>query len=145
MCTGQELGKALNQCSRKDGSDYIELPFPPTLSITQVSTFDDANNETVYPATNYYLDNYDPDMYSRLVFNINAPTPSSLRNRNAVKIVFRVGYGVNKEDVPADMRIGMTMIGAYLYANRGDCNDCSCIAASGAKSFIDSNVIHKVR
>lgn len=130
---------------RNRKNDFIELPWPPAISITSISTFNDVNVETVYPATNYFLDNADNDIYARVIFNFNAQFPSNLRDRNAIKIVFKVGYGLAKDEVPADMRVGISMISAYLYGNRGDCNDCSCVAASGGKSFLDLNVIHTIR
>jgi len=130
--------------SRNQQDRSIEIPWAPSISITEISTFDDDNNETVYDASNYFLDNSDNDMFSRVVLNLNAETPTNLRANNAVQIVYRVGYGLTKDDVPADIRVGISMIGSYLYLNRGDCNDCSCVAASGGKSFLDSKIIYEV-
>lgn len=129
---------------RNNNNDFLEIPWPPTVSITEISTFNDDNDETTYAASNYILDNADDDMFARVIFNLNATFPTNMRNRNAIKIVYRVGYGTDSDDVPADIRAGIAMIGAYLYRNRGDCNECDCVAASGGKSFLDGKSVYSL-
>ena len=127
----------------RQSEDYISIPWPPLASITSVSTFSDDNTETVYSSSNYITDNSDFDIMGRLIFNLSSTFPSDLRSRNAIKIVFRAGYGA-AADVPADVKQGILMIAAYLYTNRGDCNDCSCVSASGARSYLSNKVVYSI-
>jgi len=123
---------------RKKNADFLDLPWAPCASITEISTFADDDTETVYDASNYSLDNYDDDRFSRVVFNLNASYVTNLRAKNGIKIVYKVGYGLLVDDVPADLRVGVSMIGAYLYMNRGDCDGSS---GSVGKMFLDNKVI----
>jgi hypothetical protein len=121
--------------------DNIELPWPPVASVTEVTTFDDGNNESVYAASNYFLDNADNDMYARVVLNLGALLPTNLRNRNALKVRYQAGYGAASA-VPESIKTGIKMVVAYMFMNRGDCNDCSCVAHAGADSLLAPFVIH---
>lgn len=57
---------------------------------------------------------------------------------NGIEITYTVGYGANATDVPADIRLAITMMAAHLYEHRGDgCSTESAYVASGAKSMVE--------
>ncbi len=113
----------------------ICMDFAPAISITSIETVDSSNAETVYSATNYYLENFDNDKPPKVQFNENAQLPADLRDENAWKITWVAGYGPNATDVPASIRRAIIMLAGHLYENRGDCEGELC-GVSGAYSTL---------
>lgn len=103
----------------------LELDWAPCISITQIDTIDGDNTENTYAATNYYLENYDDDMFPSVHLNENADIPTDLRDRNAVKVTYVAGYGTTRNSVPMSLRHSIKMMAATLYNKRGDCSDCA--------------------
>lgn len=128
--TGSEL-------SLYAGDKRAQFDWVPAQSITSIVTIDIDNAETAYASSNYYLDNFDSNLYPYV--NINDSSSiigTSLRSRDAIKITWVAGYGDAATDVPASIRRGILMMASHLYTNRGDC-DGSCVSNSGANQFID--------
>lgn len=119
------------------GKKFVQFDWAPAQSVTSVVTIDIDNSENAYASSNYYLDNYDDNMFPRLNVNDSSTTyATSLRSSNAIKITWVAGYGDDAVDVPASIRRGILMMASHLYTNRGDC-DGSCVSKSGANSYID--------
>jgi hypothetical protein len=111
-----------------NGKAFIELDWTPCSSITSIYTVDDDATETLYASTNYYLDNYDNDIQSRIRLTENAEIPTGLRHENAVKVTYVAGYGATAASVPMKLRHAIKMMAAELYNKRGDCDDCAMSA-----------------
>lgn len=114
----------------------IQLDWSPAISISAVETVDSSNAESTYPATDYYLDNYDDDRIPQVRFNDNASLPADLRDENSWKITWVAGYGTASTDVPASIRRAIIMLAGYLYENRGDCEG-DCMGKCGASSLLN--------
>lgn len=115
------------------GRGWVELDWRPCQSITEITTFDRTNNETIYDSSNYMLDNNDDDMLSRIWLNEGSVLPSNIRVVNGYKVRYRAGYGTAASDVPAMIRQSIIMMVAFMFENRGDCSDMG-------QSFIGSGV-----
>jgi uncharacterized phiE125 gp8 family phage protein len=118
------------------GKRELKFDWVPSQSITLVETIDSDNTETTYSATNYYLDNFDNNMFPCMILNDTADIPTSLRRSNNIKVTWIAGYGDNATDVPASIRRGIIMAATHLYSNRGDCGG-DCITKSGANQYLD--------
>jgi len=119
------------------GDRQVKFDWVPAQSITSVITVDTDNAETTYASTNYYLDNYDNNLFPFVNVNDNSTlVNTSLRSKNAIKITWIAGYGDAAVDVPSSIRRGIIMMASHLYTNRGDCGD-DCVSKSGANSYID--------
>jgi hypothetical protein len=97
--------------------NYITIARPPVASITSVSTFNDADTETTFASSKYYLDNAREP--ARIVLRNGETFPTSLRVANAIKIVYVSGY-TSPFQVPEPIRLGMMQHIAHLYEHRGD-------------------------
>lgn len=96
----------------------ILIPKPPLFSVTSVTTYDDADNATVFASTKYYVDKArEPGR----VFLRNGETwPTALRVSNAVEIVYVAGYGATAGTVPASICFAIKALAAWLYEHRGE-------------------------
>lgn len=119
----------------------IDLELPPALTIESISTFDVDNTEFAWDAGNYYLDNTDPEQIPRVCLNIGAFWPTNLRPRDALKIVFTAGYGVDFP-LPASMKLALMQMVAYYYSNRGDCSES--VAKQYAAPYVLVDVMTRV-
>lgn len=95
----------------------IKLPKPPLVSVTSVTTYDDADNATVFAASSYYVDNAAEP--GRVVLRTGSTWPTALRVGNAVEIVYVAGYGAAAA-VPAPIKFACKAIAAWMYENRGE-------------------------
>lgn len=111
-----------------NGKAFIELDWAPCSSITSIYTIAEDATETLYASTNYYLDNYDDDLYPRVNLTDNASFPTSMRSNNAIKVTYVAGYGATAASVPMKLRHAIKMMAAELYNKRGDCDDCAMSA-----------------
>lgn len=97
---------------------FIELPKPPLQSVTHIKTYDEADTESEYSSSNYFVDTIsDP---GRVSLNQGQVWPTALRPVNAVNVQFKVGYGDAVTDVPQDIIQSVYIILTHLYENRGD-------------------------
>ena len=118
------------------GGTSAILEFGPAQSITTVHTIDDDNSETLYAASNYYLDHFDDDLRPQLRLN-SGSSMTWTRDENGVKIVYIAGYGDAATDVPSPIRRSINLLVGHMYANRGDCGD-KCSSDCGAMPLLDS-------
>jgi uncharacterized phiE125 gp8 family phage protein len=95
----------------------IKLPKPPLVSVTSVTTYDDADVPTVFSSASYYVDNAAEP--GRVVLRTGSTWPTALRVGNAVEIVYVAGYGAAAA-VPAPIKFACKAIAAWMYENRGE-------------------------
>ena len=84
-------------------------------SVSQVRTFDDADNATVTPSTVYLVASGDR---GRLVLRNGQSWPAATRAAEAVEITYVTGYGDSWNDVPFQLRHGINIFIADLYEQR---------------------------
>jgi hypothetical protein len=101
-------------------NDYINLPRPPALTVTSLTTYDKDNNSAVFASSNYQLDI--PN--ARLYLNEGAVWPTSLRSKNAIEVVYTAGYGGSASDVPSPIRRAAYNHLRKVYNERGECELC---------------------
>ena len=120
----------------------LDLPRPPLIAVTSISTFDDSDVETTYAATNYFVDNVTQP--GRVVLRKSAAAPNPDRVASGVKMVFTAGYGPSFTDVSQGLRDAILQEVAFLYENRGDCAPEKALHASGAAALLGPYRILKV-
>lgn len=128
---GVRQGPVSSLSVRQDRS--IELPRPPLLSVTELSTFDEDDTETVYAATNYLVDT--ESRTGRIVLKSSSTFPTDLREVNGIKIVYQAGYGPEIINVPEQIRNAITRTAGALYEDRGDCPDAETLTQSVMNSL----------
>jgi uncharacterized phiE125 gp8 family phage protein len=97
-------------------SPFIELPYGPVQSISAVYYYQDDNVQTVYSASNYFLDA--SGLVPRICLNNDSSWPSSLREFASIQIRYVAG-NASASLVPAPIKQAMMMIISHLYENRG--------------------------
>ena len=122
------------------GSQQVELEFAPVQSVTTLHAVESDNSNTLIASTEYYLDNYDDDMRSKIK-PVTVITAGS-RNENNIKCVYVAGYGTTASSVPSALRRAVLVLAGSLYANRGDCGD-QCQANCGATQMIQPFIIKR--
>lgn len=98
--------------------NYIELPRSPVSSVTSVLYFNDANTQSTWADTNYFVDTVREP--ARIVLRDSGSWPTDLRNANGVVVNYTAGYGTNTTDVPEAIRVAMLEYITFLYEHRGD-------------------------
>lgn len=96
----------------------VELPRAPLLGVSQVRTFSEADVPTVWDADEYFVDT--GSVVGRLVLRSGFSWPAADRGVNGIEITWSAGYGPNPGDVPEVLRLGVMMILAWLWEQRGD-------------------------
>jgi len=71
------------------GGQYLDLPFPPVVSVASVVTYDRANASSTFSADNYTLDGQS----GRIFLDDGVYWPTDLRDRLAVQVTYDAGYG----------------------------------------------------
>ena len=95
----------------------VELPRPPLISVTSISTLDEDDTETTYSSSNYYV--MTDGQPGRIVIKKSVSPPyNSTRYTGGYKIVFKCGYGTATTDVPEGIRTGIMLWATELYENR---------------------------
>lgn len=111
----------------------LVLPRPPLQAVVAISTFDEADVETTYEASNYLIDAASAP--GRIVLRGFAAPPRPGRAANGIKIVYSAGYGPGFADVPAPLRHGILRSVAQLYGERGDCTAEVAARSAGARQL----------
>lgn len=94
-------------------SSEVSLPFPPLQSVASIKTISDEDAETVYAASNYYVDiSSEP---GRVVLRKSAAPPIAGRAANGIEIEFVCGYGAT---APQALKQACLMLIAHWYENR---------------------------
>lgn len=113
------------------GTDtIIRLPFPPTVSVTSLTTYGLDNSASVFSSSNYRVDTTG----ARIYLNDNAQWPVNLRNYNAVEVVYIAGYGATAADVPASIRQAIKSTVAAMYEDR-TCMDMPAVAMQALQMY----------
>ena len=120
--------------------NHIVLPKPPVTSVTSVSTFNDADTETTFAASKYYVDTVREP--ARIVLRTGEAWPTALRVANAIKVVYVAGY-TNAYTVPEPVRMGMMQHIAYLYEHRGDMYEAVAPMPPMVKRLYQPYVVHR--
>jgi uncharacterized phiE125 gp8 family phage protein len=108
--------------------EWIDLPYPPLISVDQVSTKDVDGNVTVIPSSEYRVDDFSEP--GRLQFYGNP-----VNFRDLLTITYKAGYG-SRDDVPFGMRQAVLTAAAYAYDHFGQCDAGSIIQESGAAALL---------
>lgn len=101
---------------RNGTARFIEMPKAPLLSVSAITLFNDADQGTIWPAANYFVDT--ASLPGRLVLRNAAVAPSPQRAANGLQIDFTCGYGPSPGDVPAPLRQAILMLAAHYFENR---------------------------
>ena len=110
-------------------SGYVELMRPPIQSVTSITTYATDNSSSVFASSNYTLGEND----GRIYLDIGSTFPASLRDKNAVEIIYIAGYGDAATDVPDAIVTGVMFQAANMYENR------SCAAlTNGVMDLLNS-------
>ncbi len=120
----------------------IEMPLPPLQSVTSVTTFDDSDVGTIFAAAGYFVDTASKRQQGRVVLRDGITWPIALRSANAIQFVYVAGYADGS--VPDDLKQAILGIGAYLFANRGDCGG-DCVGKCGMAMLLESYIIRVPR
>jgi uncharacterized phiE125 gp8 family phage protein len=95
-------------------SGPIELLRHPAKSITSITTFTQDDVSSVVPSTTYLLNS----SAARVTLRNGKTWPVSLREFDAVEILYVAGYGADGTLVPRGLRQGILVCVAHWYENR---------------------------
>jgi hypothetical protein len=99
-------------------SSYIEIAASPVIAVSSVKYYDDADNESTWATSNYYVDTAGD--IAKIVLRDGGTFPTDLRSANGLEINFTAGYGSSPNSVPEAIRIAMLQYMTFLYEHRGD-------------------------
>lgn len=99
-------------------SNHIELAASPVASVTSIKYFDDADNESTWDSSNYYVDTVGD--VAKIVLRDGGSLPTDLRAANGLEITFVAGYGTSPTNVPEPIRVAILQYMTFLYEHRGD-------------------------
>lgn len=98
------------------GESVIELPHSPVQSVTAIKHYDADDVETLFPATDYFVDTVSQP--GRVVLRSGKSWPdATLRSANGVCIVYVAGYGA-AVDVPETVKHAIKLLVGHFYENR---------------------------
>lgn len=97
------------------GTDYLEVPLPPLVSVTYLKSYDTAGTEATFSTTKYFVDTQSAP--GRICLNTGYTWPSSLRSRKAAVVQFVAGWSTESL-VPDPIRHGIKLFVARLYQQR---------------------------
>jgi uncharacterized phiE125 gp8 family phage protein len=90
---------------------------PKKLCDDIVKYYDDADNESTFASSKYYLDK--AGIPARFVLRNGESYPTGLRVSNAIEIKYVAGYG-GASDIPDDIKHACLIYTAWLFEHRGD-------------------------
>lgn len=96
------------------GGSWIDLPLPPLVSVTSITTYDTANTATVFSSAYYQLNLSS----GRIYLNQGQVWPVALRDRAAMVIRYVAGYGAAFSDIPVDLRLAIKGHVGAMYDSR---------------------------
>jgi len=127
---------SITELYRSNSLQSVTPPRWPLVSITSITTYDEASTPTSVTTANVF----DVDTYrtpGRLTLKRGQTWPVALRASNAVEIVYVAGYA-NAAAVPATMKCAVKQLAAFFYSNRGDdCDPVDAYHKSGAAGIMD--------
>lgn len=97
--------------------DIIEMPRPSLISVTEIVTIDEDNNETEYDSDNYYLNTYAEP--GQVIIKRDSTLPTNT-DRDYGRFIIRSihGYGTSADDVPQAIKNAIMLWAAVIYATR---------------------------
>ena len=93
----------------------IRLPLGPVLSVTSITTYDEADVGTVFSSTKYFVDTGK----ARIVLRTGESWPLPTRRYSGIKILWKSGW-TNAAAVPQGIKQAMLVHIAAMYERRGD-------------------------
>lgn len=96
--------------------DFIALPRPNLLSVTDVRYIDTGGTERTMSAADYSVDA--ASLPGRILLGYSKTWPSTRSVYNAVTVTFKSGYGATAASVPDSIKAAMKLIIGDLYRNR---------------------------
>jgi uncharacterized phiE125 gp8 family phage protein len=105
---------------RDDFNSIIKLRRSRFISLTTFQYYVSSVLQTV-PSTLYYTT--DESDFSKIILKSDSAYPEDIDDRlDAIKIVFKAGYGATNASIPRDLYMALLHHAARLYENRGDCD-----------------------
>jgi len=98
--------------------DSIELSVGPLISVDSVKYYDDADAESTWADSNYFVDTVSD--VPQIVLRDGGNFPTDLRAANGLEVNFTAGYGSSPSHVPEPIRTAMLQYMTFLYEHRGD-------------------------
>ena len=98
---------------------FIQLEARPLIAVTSIefNTTPGSDTWTTWEPSEYRVENL-TGQFARI-----SPVkqwPQGLRDGNALRVDYTVGYGDNPNSIPNDIRLAITHLAAHLYNQRGD-------------------------
>lgn len=124
-----------------EGWADVDLPRFPLQAVDTVTVYDeDSNSTAVTIASTFDVDTYRKP--GRITLQRGASWPVALRASNAIQIDYTAGYGDAATDAPAALRAAIKRMAAWLYTNRGDCNEAA--EATSAKTLLRAYMVARL-
>lgn len=98
---------------------WIDLMGLPVKSFESFQFYTLANELMTYEASNYLVDNHDPDITARVVLQYGSVWPINLRVSQALCFNYTLGYTT----VPSAIKHAVKMMAAAMFSQRGDAAD----------------------
>ncbi len=120
---------------------FVELAQPPIIAISALKVYDDADVATTVDPATYFTSLGSEEKRGRLTLRTNAAWPVALRCADAIEIQITSGYtgtDATTNAVPPALKTAIKMIAAWLYSNRGDCDDGTVLEKCGVKTILDA-------
>lgn len=125
-----------------------ELPWLPLQEVFQVSSFDWNDNENVLDPDKYRYDQVDQDLWGRVTLKETATWPGqNFRNINAFRTTYSAGYASTQaefKELQPQIWQGLRAAAAWMYENRGDCAEDTCIKESAAYCVLAGRRVRKI-
>ena len=93
---------------------FVRAPRGPLLSVTSITTFDEADAPTLWDASNYYVATSEDRIYRRAA----TAWPRPGRVAEGIEIIYDAGFGSSAADVPNAITQGLLELMASYYVNR---------------------------
>lgn len=97
---------------------FFPIPKPPLVSVSAIKIFANNGEEILWPAQNYFVDNYREP--GRVALRSGSVWPNEERFINNIMIEYIAGYGDDAEDVPEAIRLAIKQLATHWYENRGE-------------------------
>lgn len=94
----------------------FKLPVSPLISVTSIKYIDTSGVEQTLDSANYQIDT--ESLVPRIKPAYGKSWPAVRLGYNAVKIVFKTGFGVSENDVPESIKHALLLLIGHWYENR---------------------------
>lgn len=98
--------------------DYLELPYPPLISVTSVSYVDSNGDAQTFASSNYSVDtNRTP---GAILLGYSKDWPVIRGDRNSVTVTYTCGYGATAASVPEQAVNAIILLAKHRYEQPDD-------------------------